>query len=305
MGSRRARHRYCRCGTHLAADNTGRQCARCERATRDRLIAPPEVPADFWQTEQFQEAFAAQHMGWAARAYRVHLDHHAVYGPSGISQALLGQWLGLGQPQISRIETGPPIRDLDTLAYWARVLRIPPRLLWFDMPGSTRSTRRRSPADDGAADGNERADAQAVGTAIQFWLSPSPDATAAIIDPVAQSASKVAVLAWKFMTDPDPATLERTSGSRSVSLADVDALHAMQRSLTALDAEHGGGAILPMAMAYLRSEVAPLLQGRYPEHVGRHLFTSAAELTLAIGFIAYDASRHGLARQQLVHALSL
>ena len=138
MGARPGRRRYCRCGTHLAADNDGRQCARCQRDSRDKFISPPEVPAGFWQTEQFDEAFAAQHIGRVARAYRMHPYHCAVHGPAGVSQGLLGQWLGLKQPQISRIENGPPIRNLDTLRYWARVLRIPPELLWFDMPGETR-----------------------------------------------------------------------------------------------------------------------------------------------------------------------
>jgi len=125
MASRQARQYYCRCGTRLAKDNTGSQCARCERASRDKLIAPPQVPAEFWQTEQFQGAFAAQHIGRIARAYRVHPRHHAAYGPGGISQTLLGQWLGLRQPQVSQIETGAPIRDLDILVFWARTLRIP------------------------------------------------------------------------------------------------------------------------------------------------------------------------------------
>jgi len=138
MASRPARHRYCRCGTHLAADNPGRQCARCQRASRDKLIAPPQLPAEFWQTEQLRDAFAVQHIGRVARAYRTHPYHHTVYGPGGISQTLLGQWLGLRQPQISLIETGPPIRDLDTLAYWARTLQIPAELLWFDQPGQRR-----------------------------------------------------------------------------------------------------------------------------------------------------------------------
>jgi hypothetical protein len=31
-------------------------------------------------------------------------------------------------------EPGPPIRNLDTLAHWARTLRIPPHLLWFKLP---------------------------------------------------------------------------------------------------------------------------------------------------------------------------
>ena len=115
MGSRPARHRYCRCGTHLAADNKEHQCARCQRASREAprpSHAPPQAPAEFWQSEQLREAFTAQHIGRVARAYRMHPHHHAVYGPSGISQTLLGQWLGLRQPQISRIEAGAPIRDL-------------------------------------------------------------------------------------------------------------------------------------------------------------------------------------------------
>ncbi len=59
MGARPRRQRYCRCGTHLAADNTEYQCARCQKASRDKLIAPPEVPAEFWRTDQFREAFRA------------------------------------------------------------------------------------------------------------------------------------------------------------------------------------------------------------------------------------------------------
>ena len=114
MAFRPRRQLYCRCGTRLAADNTGGQCARCARASRNKLIAPPEVPPEFWQTEQFQDAFATQHMGRVARAYRTHPYHYAVYGPDGISQTLLGQWLGMSQPQVSRIENGPPIRNLDT-----------------------------------------------------------------------------------------------------------------------------------------------------------------------------------------------
>jgi tetratricopeptide (TPR) repeat protein len=134
MASKRPRQYYCQCGTRLAKDNPGYQCARCQRLSRDKLIAPPEAPLEFWQTEQFREAFAAQHMGWVSRAYRIHPYHHAVYGPAGISQTLLGQWVGLRQPHLSRFETGPPTQHLDTLRHWARVLRIPAELLWFKLP---------------------------------------------------------------------------------------------------------------------------------------------------------------------------
>ncbi|MGH3991508.1 MAG: hypothetical protein ACRDSN_03480 [Pseudonocardiaceae bacterium] len=53
-------------------------------------------------------------MGRVSRAYRMHPYHYAVYGPYGISQTLLGQWLGLRQPQVSWFETGPPRQLLDT-----------------------------------------------------------------------------------------------------------------------------------------------------------------------------------------------
>lgn len=139
MGSRPAGHRYCRCGTRLATDNHELQCARCTRAARDRLITPPEVPPEFWQTDQFRDAFAAQHIGQVSRAYRTHPYHHSVYRSGGITQTLLGQWVGLRQPHISRIENGPPIVHLDTLQRWARVLRIPAALLWFDLPGEPRA----------------------------------------------------------------------------------------------------------------------------------------------------------------------
>ncbi len=140
MASKQPWQHYCQCGARLAKDNSGHQCARCQRRSRDKLIAPPEVPPEFWQTEQFREAFAAQHMGWVARAYRTNPYHYAVYGPHGISQALLGQWIGLQQPHVSRFENGPPTQHLDTLRHWARVLRIPPELLWFDMPGEKQKT---------------------------------------------------------------------------------------------------------------------------------------------------------------------
>lgn len=132
--------RYCRCGTRLAVDNDGGLCAACLRQLRDRLLSPPVVPASFWLTPQMRDAFAAHHMGRVAHAYRQHSHHDAVYGAAGISQTLLGQWLGLTQAQVSRIENGAPLKNLDTLTHWARMLRIPADLLWFDLPGQRRAT---------------------------------------------------------------------------------------------------------------------------------------------------------------------
>jgi transcriptional regulator with XRE-family HTH domain len=94
------------------------------------------VSATFWDTPALRDALAAQHIGRLARAYRRHHEFAARYGHAGVSQELLGTWLGLTQAQVSRVENGPPVRNLDTLAHWARVLQIPPHLLWFNLaPG--------------------------------------------------------------------------------------------------------------------------------------------------------------------------
>ena len=49
-------------------------------------------------------------------------------------QEIVAGWMGITQAQLSRIESGPPIKDLDRLIQWARTLGLPPHLLWFKLP---------------------------------------------------------------------------------------------------------------------------------------------------------------------------
>jgi tetratricopeptide (TPR) repeat protein/transcriptional regulator with XRE-family HTH domain len=129
--------RYCRCGTRLARDNAGSQCAACMRRARDLVAAAPEVPAAFWQTDQLRDALEAWHMGRVITAYRTHPFH-----TPPLSQEIVAGWMGLTQAQLSRIEGGEPIMDLARLIRWAKVLRLPEELLWFRLPGG----RRHQPA---------------------------------------------------------------------------------------------------------------------------------------------------------------
>src|SRR5215470_892818 len=135
--------RYCRCGTRLARDNQIGRCAPCQAKARDLVVQPPDVSEDFWNTEQFRDAFAAQHIGQVSRAYRKHPQHLPYYGRDGIPQGTVAGWLGLTQAQVSRIENGPPVRHLDNLTHWARTLRIPEHLLWFKLPGEPTIARVR------------------------------------------------------------------------------------------------------------------------------------------------------------------
>ena len=128
--------RYCRCGTRLARDNPGALCGACEVKVRDLALGPPEVPANFWDTDRMRDALAAWHIG--SRHRRV--PHPSVPRTSD-PQDIVAGWVGITQPQLSRIENGPPIKDLDKLIYWARMLRIPPHLLWFKLPEQRRAWR--------------------------------------------------------------------------------------------------------------------------------------------------------------------
>lgn len=123
--------RYCdRCGTRLARDNRGSRCAGCSRGAGDMLLKPPSVPREFWDTAQMRDALATWHMGRVIFAYRTHPWHSRP-----LSQEIVGNWLGLTQAQLSRIENGRAPEELTKLVCWARILAIPGELLWFKLPG--------------------------------------------------------------------------------------------------------------------------------------------------------------------------
>lgn len=134
--------RYCRtCGVRLARDNDLTDCAPCQRRTGELRHSPPEVPSDFWTTTLMADAFALWHIGQVIRAYR----HHRFHGPRPLSQELVAHWLGLTQTQLSRVESGLPVKDLDKLITWAQTLKFPPGMLWFKLPGDQEQARHREP----------------------------------------------------------------------------------------------------------------------------------------------------------------
>jgi tetratricopeptide (TPR) repeat protein len=123
--------RYCRsCRGRLARDNTSAECAACQKKQRDLLLGAPQVPDDFWTTDQMRDALASWHMGRVIAAYRTHPFHGRP-----LSQEIVGAWAGVSQVQLSRPEHGPAIKHLDRLVAWAETLRIPEHLLWFKLPG--------------------------------------------------------------------------------------------------------------------------------------------------------------------------
>ncbi|MEW2381444.1 DNA-binding protein [Micromonospora sp. NPDC047707] len=132
--------RRCSCGAGLARDNRTNQCSSCYRRQSARLLTPPTLPTGFWDTSELQAAFADRHIGRVIRAYR----HHPHHGMRPLPQEVVAGWMGQTQAQLSRLENGLPLRDLDRLAAWAALLGMPQQLLWFALPAG-------SPAGDSPA----------------------------------------------------------------------------------------------------------------------------------------------------------
>jgi transcriptional regulator with XRE-family HTH domain len=109
----------------------------------DRLLDAPDVPPAFWEDRELQAALASRDMGRVIRAFR----HHPYHGRHPLAQDDVAMWAGVSQPRLSRIETGPPLTDLDRLMAWAKLLRIPKRHLWFTLPDEDQPAGQLLPGD--------------------------------------------------------------------------------------------------------------------------------------------------------------
>lgn len=87
------------------------------------------MPPEFWDHPDMRTALGQWHMGRVIAAYRNH-PHHG----RPLRQETVAVWVGVTQPQLSRIKNGPAVSDLGKLIQWAWVLDIPPGLLWFQVP---------------------------------------------------------------------------------------------------------------------------------------------------------------------------
>ena len=91
---------------------------------------PPAVAAGFWLDDELQAAPVLAHgQGHPG------LPPAPAPRPAWLTQDVAG-WAGISQGQLSDIERGAPINDLDRLISWALLLGIPEQFLWFKLPGS-------------------------------------------------------------------------------------------------------------------------------------------------------------------------
>jgi transcriptional regulator with XRE-family HTH domain len=173
--------RHCKgCNARLASANLDVICWPCQRLSHGASHRPPAVPPDFWRTDEMRAAFEARHMGHIIRAYRLHYYH----GRRPVSQEVMAQWLSVSQAQLSRIEMGHPIRDLDRLIQWARVLIIPLELLWFKMPAVSPAPQADQPDEPVFPYVKEEEDAEDIMRRRAFLLNMAVLAEMSRSDPI-------------------------------------------------------------------------------------------------------------------------
>ncbi|GAB2575783.1 hypothetical protein GCM10027168_05940 [Streptomyces capparidis] len=170
-----------------------------------------------------------------------------------------------------------------------------------------------SPADIGMASSGHSVDPHvgmegptlpiaAVHAAATLW-GTEYDPHGPRLPPVPAASLAGPVLRW-LVASPSTPPKYYGHGPR-VGNADVARVRAASAVHSALANRFGGGAVRTAVTNFLRSELLPLLHGRYGAAVGRSLFAAGATAALRSGHIAYDIGQHGLARRHLLLGVTL
>ncbi|WP_372412667.1 Tat pathway signal protein [Streptomyces luteireticuli] len=100
---------------------------------------------------------------------------------------------------------------------------------------------------------------------------------------------------------------QRPAGAgRLVGRSDVDAVRELLAFFSLRDQRRGGGHGRLAVVAYLHTDVAQCLSGRYPnETVQREMLSVVGELTYLSGWMGFDACEHTIAQQYFTLATKL
>jgi tetratricopeptide (TPR) repeat protein len=105
---------------------------------------------------------------------------------------------------------------------------------------------------------------------------------------------------------PERARLRTATTGRRTGTAEVEAVREMTAFFSQRDQRRGGGDGRTALVQYLNDSVATYLDGVFPDdRVRRELFSAAGELVYLSGWMAFDASQHGIAQRYFTLAAQL
>jgi transcriptional regulator with XRE-family HTH domain len=143
---------------------------------------------------------------------------------------------------------------------------------------------------------------EAITAVDQLWRADLNGYEPLLTSEPSEPAWSDASLRWLVAPEPTARTTDDSTGIK-VGLADVAIIQSTSETFAMLDDRFGGGHARHSVIQYLSRDVAPLLNGRYTESVGRALFSAVAEATLLAGWMSYDACHHGPAQRYFLQAL--
>ncbi|WP_245687224.1 Tat pathway signal protein [Streptacidiphilus griseoplanus] len=102
------------------------------------------------------------------------------------------------------------------------------------------------------------------------------------------------------------AQTRRPVSGRRVGQGDLAAVRDVIDLFSQMDQRRGGGHGRSSVVQYLTTEVEPLLHGRFATNeLRQNMFSAAGELAYLSGWMAFDASEHGLAQHYFANAVKL
>lgn len=102
------------------------------------------------------------------------------------------------------------------------------------------------------------------------------------------------------------ATAPGTAGTRRIGVPEIETIKTVGDAFRSLDNRYGGLTSRDGVVAFLDTEVTPLLRsGALDSKPGKHLLTAAAEMTHLAGWMSYDSAMHGAAERYFIQALRL
>ena len=96
------------------------------------------------------------------------------------------------------------------------------------------------------------------------------------------------------------------TGTRRIGTPEVETIRTVAAAFRSLDNRHGGMTSRDGVVAFLDTEVAPLLHdGQFTSTVAPKLLSCTAEITQLAGWMSYDSGMHGAAERYFIQALRL
>lgn len=165
------------------------------------------------------------------------------------------------------------------------------------------SSLKRLRADSGLSQGELARRAHTSQSRVSRWekgeLTPSID-TAHDLDAALGGAGTLTLLATPT---PQSQAVEQQQAGEPVTAEYVGRIRASIGHLVALDGQHGGADLVPMARRLHRTAAAKLESGAFPESLRADFAAAVAELAQVGGWLAFDAIQNDRARVFNEHAI--